>query len=218
MVKLKSKVPFYVLVLIIASLLLYWLGSKIGTEGIIEFIQGTGIWAPLIFTILTLLTYVIAPLSGTPLFLAGFLLFGKWFQIYTYFAFLGAVAINFWIARKWGRGLVGRLVGGGNMERVDQFTQSCGIKSLIFLRIFQGQFHDFISYAYGLTNIRFLPYFVLSALAPIPWLLVWQIYLFPRIQNFSEFIIWSVVGVIPLFIISVFFVAKLKKGSKEPDT
>jgi len=203
----------YLFLLVFISLLIYWGGTKFRTEDITSFIQKSGIWAPLVFIILTTLTYVIAPLSGTPLWFVGWLLFGKEFQIYTYLAAGLAAVINFWIARRYGRGLVVKLVGVKNIEKVDEFTKNYGLKSLILLRLFVGTFHDFISYAYGLTNIRFLPYIAISLLAGIPWLLLWQLCIFERVSDFADFAFWSGMTFIPLFIVSAFFLNRvIRKG------
>lgn len=210
---LRKRLIFYLLLFIIISLCIYLLGLRIKPEEIKPWIEKTGFWAPIIYIFLTSLTFIIAPLSGTPIFLAGYLLFRSRVQIYSYFAAFLSAAVNFWIARIWGRGWVVKMVGKKNMEKVDQFTQNYGIKSLIFLRVLQGHLHDFISYAYGLTDMKFLPYMVVTILTPIPWILLWQLFLFKRIRNIGEFTIWWGATLVPLFIISGFFVSKYRKRS-----
>ena len=213
-VKLKKRtkrIVFYSFLFIVVSLGIYYLGSKVKPEDVVLAIEGLGFWTDVIYVILMASTFIIAPLSGTPVFFAGYLLFGSKVQIYTYFSALLSATINFWISKKWGRNLVSRMVGKKNMEKIDQFTEDHGIKSLVLLRLFQGHFHDFISYAYGLTNMKYLPFIIVSALAPIPWLLLWQLYIFKRIKNIGDFTIWWVATLIPFFIISAFLASKYKK-------
>lgn len=181
-------------------------------EDITSVVEKGGVWAPILYVSVLLLTYIIAPLSGTPVFFAGYLLFGKTVQIYNYVAALIGAVANFWIARKLGRGRVSDLIGAGNMKKIDQFTNNYGIKSLVLLRILQGQFHDFIAFAYGLTNIKFIPYLIVSALAPIPWFLLWYFYIFDHIQTIGDLTIWLLLTVAPLYIVSLFLVQYLRRS------
>ena len=81
--------------------------------------------------------------------------------------------LNFWIARKWGRGIVKKFVGEEGMRKVDDLTKDYGIVTLVFLRIFQGSINDFVSFAMGLTNMKFKVYLVVSLLASIPGTILW---------------------------------------------
>lgn len=204
------KLVFYLLLFLLISFGIYFLGLKIKSEDIARFVGKTGFWAPFIYIIIFALTHIIAPLSGTPVFFAGYVLFNSRIQIYTTLATFLSATINFWIARIWGRSFAARLAGRKNIEKIDQFTKDYGIKSLILLRVFQGQFTDFISYAYGLTNMKFIPYILITVLASIPWLLLWQLYLFKRIDNIQQFTMWFFLTLIPLFIISGLFFKKYR--------
>lgn len=207
----KKKLFLYLVVLSIACLVVYWLGLRIKAEEIIDFVSQMGVLAPVVFALIMAITYIIAPLSGTPAFFAGFVLFKNRVQVYNYFAVLLATTVNFWIARRWGRKVVSKLAGRKNIDKIDRFTKDHGVKSLIFLRLFQGHFHDFISYAYGLTKMPYRYFIVVSALTPIPWLLFWQFYIFKKVEDIGDFTFWFVVTMIPFWIISVFFARKLRK-------
>jgi uncharacterized membrane protein YdjX (TVP38/TMEM64 family) len=204
-----KKLILYVSVFAGVSLAVYFLGARIEVKDIKQIIEKAGVLAPLLYIVILLSTYVVAPFSGTPVFFAGYLAFGKTVQIYSYFTQILAAAVNFWIARGFGRGLVLRLVGDKNMGRVDRFADNYGIGSLIFLRVFQGHFHDFISYAYGLTNIKFTAYFIVSALAPIPWAILWYFYIFDRVENVGDLTMWLLLTIAPLYAVSIFLFRKL---------
>jgi uncharacterized membrane protein YdjX (TVP38/TMEM64 family) len=206
-----KKLIFYLSLLVLLSLIIYRLGLTITSGKVADFVKKAGAWGPIVFIFIMTLTYIIAPLSGTPAFFAGFMLFKNRVQIYNYLAVLLAATLNFWIARRWGRGLVSRFVGRKNIERIDQFTKDYGARSLILLRLFQGHLHDFISYAYGLTNMSYFSFIFISALAPIPWLLLWQFYIFKRVENIGEFTIWFVATLAPFLVISGFFASKFRK-------
>ena len=211
--KEKRKVFSYVVLIIAVSVSLSIWGPRIDTSGIISFVQRMGIWAPLVYIILLAIPSIIAPLISSPIFISGYILFDTKVLFYAYLSMLLATVINFWIARKWGRALVKKLVGKDDLAKVDSFTKDYGLLSLIFLRVFQGHISDFVSYAYGLTNMKFLPYIIVSILAPIPYLLLWQYYIFPRIDNVADFSFWFLITLIPFLIISWFY-WKYKKREK----
>ena len=200
----------YIIVFIFASIAIFLLGSQINAEQIAEIVKKAGVFGPLLYILIFASTQIIAPLSGTPVLFAGFGLFGDQVQIYTYLATLFGASVNFWISRLWGRKLVKKLAG-KDLEKIDEFTKEYGVKSLIFLRIFQGNLVDFISYAYGLTNMQFIPYLIITAIAPIPWLILWQYYIFPRVESYGDFTIWYIVTLAPFVIISWFYYKYQKK-------
>jgi uncharacterized membrane protein YdjX (TVP38/TMEM64 family) len=59
------------------------------------------------------------------------------------------------------------------MATVDRFTVEHGIVSLFILRVLMGSFNDFISYALGLTSMKFKTYYTVSLVAAIPGTLIW---------------------------------------------
>lgn len=181
---------------------IYVISARLGVETIREVVEKAGIFGPLIFILLNSLSYIIAPLSGTPFYLAGFALFGKTFLLYIYLSALLGFTINFWISRIWGRRLVIKLISQENITKIDQLTKDYGVESLIFLRVFVGYLTDFISYVYGLTNMKFISYFLISALAPIPWLMLWFLVFFPQIETLNDFLKWFIISLIPVYIIS----------------
>jgi uncharacterized membrane protein YdjX (TVP38/TMEM64 family) len=202
----KKRTAFlYLAVLVVTSLLIFLLGQRISGEKITSFVKGVGVWAPLVYILLIVSTQIIAPLSGTPIIFAGYELFGDRLQLYDYFAVIISGIANFWIARRFGRDLVLKMVGKKEMGKVDSFVEDYGVKTLIFLRVFQGHLHDFISYAYGLTKMSFYPYFTITVLGRIPWLLFWQFFVFPRVDNVTEFTLWYLLTLVPLFIVSWLF-------------
>ncbi|MDP3998622.1 MAG: VTT domain-containing protein, partial [bacterium] len=118
-------------------------------------------------------TNVIAPLSGTPLIFTGFYAFGSTVVFLMTIADFIASITNFWIAKRWGRSLVKKFVGQENIAKADRFTRSYGLLTLLLLRFFQGGVGDFISYAAGLTSMRFTPYLIISTAGMIPRTVLW---------------------------------------------
>jgi len=167
-------------------LLLYLISVSFPGEEIRIFINQTGIFAPIVFILILLITLIIAPFSGTPIMYAGYFAFGQKVVVLATIATWVSFIINFWIARKWGRKIVEKLIGRENIAKVDKLTKNYGIVTLIFLRIFQASVGDFVSFAAGLTNMKFTSYFLTSIFASIPGTLLWY-YLSLKVKTPTSF-------------------------------
>lgn len=195
--------------IVIAVILIYLLSTSISREALQDTLQSWGALGPLIFGLLMLITYVFAPLSGTPFILAGFYLYGPKVVFFTSIAAWISSIINFWIARQWGRPLVGKLVGVRNIKKIDKLTKNYGLLFLFFLRVFIGSFHDFVSYAAGLTPMKFSRYFLATTLGMIPGTLLWY-GLSLRANNPLEFVLLSL-ALIFIFAAIFFLSQKITK-------
>jgi uncharacterized membrane protein YdjX (TVP38/TMEM64 family) len=135
-----------------------------------QWIIGAGVWAPLVYVGLKASTYVIAPLSGTPVKLAGGVLFGFWEGAALGLAgdTIGA-SLNFWIARLFRDKAITRFAGKGAIKQIDELTEHVGgWKALLAARLILSSLYDFIAYAAGLSNLAFKQFFLVTVLAGIP--------------------------------------------------
>ena len=71
--------------------------------------------------------------------------------------------LNFWIARRYGRTIVKRLVGSDALQKIDELSGLNERPLLISARVLGYLFFDLISYAVGLTPIGFKKYFTYTA-------------------------------------------------------
>ena len=182
--KLNWKLQLIAWSLILISVVIYFLGKQIPQESIQNFIKQFGPWGPIIFIIVGLIPYVIAPISGIPGLIAGYYLFGPTTIFYLYPIALLGFSINFLISRKFGRPFLARFLDKKSIGAIDKLARDHGILTLVALRIFQGGLGDYVSYAYGLTKITFRRYFLVSSLAIMPGQAVW--YYFARKTNNIE--------------------------------
>lgn len=157
----------------IVFLIIFLLSTTIPQEQIETFLKTTGVFAPIIFILFSLISYIIAPLSGTPILFVGYQLFGSSVVLLSTIATFISFTTNFWLARAYGRPLVTKLVGKHSMKNVDKLITNYGLVTLTIFRIFQGSIHDFVSYASGLTSIKFTPYLIISTLSLIPGTILW---------------------------------------------
>lgn len=171
--KFKSRNFFTLFLTIFIFGIIYLASRNIPEESVHLFLDQAGFFAPLLFILLTFLTYILAPLSSTPLLFTGFYAFGNNVIFLMTAATILSSITNFWIARHFGRSLIIKFVGQENMEKIDKLTQNYGLLTLFILRVLQGGIHDFVSYAAGLTAMRFFPYFTVSLLGLIPGTIFW---------------------------------------------
>jgi len=144
---------------------IYAVVDRVGTMELRIIIAGMGMWGPLLYVALKALTFTFAPLSAGPLQFASGLLFG--IVPGTFYSLLGETLgglINLLLARCYGRDLVGRVVGEGNMTRIDRFAERHfnDWRSLFAARLLLFFAYDFISYAVGFGQMRLLQYMLVS--------------------------------------------------------
>lgn len=213
MFKLRLRFQVGLAVAILISVLLYLWGKQIPQQEIENFVQRSGPWAPISWILLHQISYVIAPISGLPFLVSGFYLFGKTAIIYTYFVALIGATINFWISRTWGRSLVGKFAGKDTIEKIDKLSKEYGVITLIATRMLQGGVGDFVSYAYGLTPMKFSTYILITALAIIPGNVIWY-YAVSKTNSLEGSIVVSILFAFfaaLIFLIGNFLVRKFKK-------
>ena len=154
-------------------LALFLVSRAIPEDQLRALIEAAGPWGPLLLTMLLLVTYIVVPLSSSPLVFAGFYAFGTQIVFYAAAASWLSAVTNFWLARAFGRAAVERAAGADRMAQIDRLTQRHGLPILLFLRIFETELHKLISYAFGLTSIRFWPYLIVSTLGMVPGIGIW---------------------------------------------
>jgi uncharacterized membrane protein YdjX (TVP38/TMEM64 family) len=161
-----KKVLLALLGVVVLYLLMVLVLRTIGLENAQHWIQRTGSQAPIVFTSLCTVSLILAPLSGSSLFIAGGALFGKETGfLLSLIATLIGCSINFWISRKLGRRMAARFIGQGNIDDLDQFTK--GLKnhhSIFYIILVMPLSQDIVSYAVGLTRISYWNFLI--ALTP----------------------------------------------------
>lgn len=141
-----------------------------GAAKVRHWIESAGAWAPLAYISLKAATYVVAPLSGTPVKLAGGALFGFWDgALYVLAGDMLGASLNFWIARLFRDRGIRRLAGRKAIRQIDGLTKHAGgWRALLVARLLLSSLYDFISYAAGLSYLPFKQFFLVSLLAGIP--------------------------------------------------
>ncbi|MDZ4770964.1 MAG: VTT domain-containing protein [Chloroflexota bacterium] len=138
--------------------------QAIGLDRIRAFIESAGVWAPLAFIVIKMLTYVFAPLTSGPIQLSAGVLFGLIpGTLYTLVGEVIGGSIAFALSRRFGRPVVLRVIGAAGADRADAFVaQIVDWKTLAYARLFLFSLYDFISYAVGFSKLPYRTYLLVS--------------------------------------------------------
>lgn len=142
--------------------------QALGTERLREIVDSAGVFAPLLYMVLRAGAGFVPGAAG-PLQLASGVLFGFWqATLYSVIGSTAGYSISFWIARRYGRDVVVRLVGGG-IGRVDallaRLDRPAGLMTARFVFYFA---YDFVAYAAGLSKARYPVFLVVTFVLGIP--------------------------------------------------
>ncbi len=214
MSRFKKSLPF--LLTIFFFLAIYLVSRNISQQAIRQLITQSGVLGPVVFVFFYWLTGLIAPISGTPFLFAGYFIFGSQVIFLVIIGSIIGFISNFWIARRFGRKIVRKFVSQESMQKVDKLAQNYGLVTLFLLRFFQGGIGDFISYAAGLTPLKFWPYLTVSILACIPGAILWYFFT-QKISTPVAFTLLTLgmAGLFSLiFILGSFVIARIKKRTK----
>ena len=159
------KVSAWVAIFIVAVVYL----QRYGIAPLQSAVNDMGIWAPLGLFLLRGVSIILPALpSSVYSLLAGSLLGFKAGYLTIILADLVFCSAAFFIARRWGRGPVSRLVGASAMKRIDGFSKN-QLEGNFFLMtglLMTGLF-DFLSYAIGISRTHwrlFAPALLISVL------------------------------------------------------
>lgn len=143
--------------------------QRFGIAPLQNAVKEMGIWAPLGLFLLRGISIILPALpSSVYSLLAGSLLGFKVGYLTIILSDLVFCSSAFYIARRWGRGPVSRLVGAGAMEKIDGFSKN-QLEGNFFLMtglLMTGLF-DFLSYAIGISRTHwriFAPALLISVL------------------------------------------------------
>ena len=125
--------------------------------------------APAASAVLQLVTSILAPLPSFVLAFVNALLFGFWWgALLTFSTALAASLICFALARALGRPVVERLATRRLLEPVDAFFARHGASAVLVARLIPFMNPDVVSYAAGLTPIRWRLFLLMIALGSLP--------------------------------------------------
>ncbi|MDE2891747.1 MAG: TVP38/TMEM64 family protein [Chloroflexota bacterium] len=172
-----------------------------------EWIDGFGVWGPVVYIVIFGASMLFAPLPTAPMPLVAAAVFGPVLGfVYTITATAIGSTVCFWIARRLGRPALGRLTSQRALDKIDELGERLGIRLLIVLRLFPIAGVDYVSYAAGLTQMRFPTYIVISVVASSPILILAAVLGDAVLERNRELLLGALLAIIVLFALPVIWV------------
>ena len=182
-----------------------------------EWIDGFGVWGPIVYIVVFALSMLFAPLPTAPMPLIAAAVFGPALGfLYTITATAIGSTICFWVARRLGRPVLKRLTSQAALDRIDELGARLGIRLLIVLRLFPVAGVDYVSYAAGLTQMRFAYYIVISVLASAPILIFAAVLGDAVLERNREILIGAFVAIVLFFAAPIFWVWWRQRRRRQP--
>lgn len=140
-----------------------------------DFIADYGTYAALISFFLMIFQSVAAPLPAFVITLANANLFG-WVKgaVLSWSSAMAGAALCFYIARILGQDTAERLTSKAGLESINTFFERYGTHSILIARLLPFVSFDLVSYAAGLTSMKFWPFFIATGLGQLPATLVYS--------------------------------------------
>jgi uncharacterized membrane protein YdjX (TVP38/TMEM64 family) len=188
--------------------------SKVDVQAIKEYIISFGLWAPVVSFLLMVFQSIVAPLPAFLITFANAALFG-WIKgaLLSWASAMAGAALCFYIARFYGRELVGKLTSKTALESVDQFFEKHGKYAVLIARLLPMVSFDVVSYAAGLTSIGFWEFFFATGIGQLPATIIYSYVGDMLVGSARTFVL----GLLTIFAVSV-MVLLVKKIRKAKET
>lgn len=149
--------------------------SRMDINEVRAYILGFGIWAPLVSAIMMVLQAIAAPLPAFIITFANAAVFGWWQgALLSWSSAMVAAALCFMLSRWFGRAWAERLASRFALERIEQFFVRHGQYAILISRLLPFISFDAVSYAAGLTPIRFRHFLLATGLGQLPATLIYS--------------------------------------------
>lgn len=149
--------------------------STADTAPVVEYIRSFGSLAIVISFILMVFQSLAAPFPAFLITFANAAVFG-WVggAVLSWTSSMVGAAACFGIAKLYGRGAVSKLTGKTALASVDDFFDKYGAKSIIIARLLPFMPFDIVSYAAGLTSMKFWPFFLATGIGQLPATIIYS--------------------------------------------
>ena len=186
-----------------------------------DFVESYGPYAMAVSAILMIFQSLMAPLPAFLITFANANLFGWWQgAILSWSSAMAGAALCFWLAKLLGRDVVEKITTKTGLEQIDVFFEKYGKQSVLIARLLPFMSFDVVSYAAGLTSMKFWPFFIATGIGQLPATIVYS-YVGGMLTGGAQLL---VTGLLILFALSVLIAMlrqifnarqKAKSASKE---
>lgn len=190
--------------------------SKLGSlnlESVIELIRGYGAYAAVISFFLMILQSILSPIPALLITLSNAAVFGWWKgALLSFWSAMAGAALCFYIARTLGRDVVEKITTKTGLAKVDEFFERYGKNSILICRLLPFVSFDIVSYAAGLTPIKFWDFFIATGLGQLPATIVYS-YL-GNLAGSTKTIFIAIVSVVALSAL-IYMIGKIYNDKKK---
>jgi uncharacterized membrane protein YdjX (TVP38/TMEM64 family) len=140
-----------------------------------EFVAQYGKMAAAVSFLLMIFQSIAAPLPAFLITFANASLFGWWRgAVLSWSSAMAGAAVCFYIARILGRDVAEALTSKAGLRSVDDFFVRHGTQSVLIARLLPFVSFDFVSYAAGLTSMKFWGFFAATGIGQLPATIVYS--------------------------------------------
>lgn len=166
-----------------------------------ECIAACGPLAPMVSALLMVFQCIVAPLPAFLIAITNGVLFGVWWgAALSWSSALVGATLCFFIARRFGRPIVIKLISESTLAATDGFFSRYGKYAILIARLVPVISFDAISYAAGLTGMRFLGFGVATGIGQLPATILYA-YLGDQMTGTIPLLFWALGVVIAVFIV-----------------
>jgi len=149
--------------------------GRLDVAGLRDLLAPYGDRAWIYTSILMILQSLAAPIPAVPITLCNALIYGPWLgALISWSSAEAAAALCFLLGRAFGRPFVLKLFRPALLARLDGFFARDGLVAVLVLRLIPYVSFDVVSYAGGLTSLRFVPFLLATGLGQAPATLVYS--------------------------------------------
>lgn len=191
----------------------------VAIAGLTDYLRSFGIWAPVVSAALMVLQSVAAPIPAFLLTFANGMLFGWiWGAALSWSSAMAGAALCFGLARVLGRPAVERLAGGSAvLASTDRFFARFGTHAILVARLLPFVSFDVVSYAAGLTPMRFSRFLLATGLGQLPATLLYS-WLGQTATGSLRMVFWAFSIAAALAVLSVALAPRLRRGLEKEAT
>jgi len=183
--------------------------------GLRDYILSFGAWAPIVSALLMVLQALVAPLPAFLLSFANGLAFGVfWGGMLSLASASLAAAVSFSIARFLGRGPAEAIVGRAHLGAADRWFLRWGAYAVLVARLVPVVSFDVVSYAAGLTSMRFWRFMIATIIGMAPATFIYSFF-GERAPQYVQ-VLLAVFGIVIAIVLVAALLRRRRQGKEIP--
>ncbi|MCR8968573.1 TVP38/TMEM64 family protein [Facklamia sp. 7083-14-GEN3] len=149
--------------------------KSVNLEDTIAYIRSYGNVAAVVSFFLMILQSILSPIPAFLITLSNAAIFGWfWGAVLSWTSSMAGAALCFYIAKILGRDAVAKITSNTALKSLDVFFEKYGKYTIVVCRLLPFVSFDLVSYAAGLTSMKFWPFFLATGIGQLPATIVYS--------------------------------------------